>query len=157
MQQAFLREELKKREGSVKDFKAFVLRGNVVDLAVGVVIGAAFGAIITSLVSGVITPALSLLHLPDFSRVMIHLGPAGPEGDIAYGLVINAVISFLVIAAVIFFFVVRPLNRLMSRDDEEEPSSKLCPHCLTSIPVEAAVCSACGRDVEPKKAPARKR
>jgi large conductance mechanosensitive channel len=155
VQQAFIRERLK--EVDVKDFRAFILRGNVVDLAIGVVIGAAFGAIVTSLVNDVITPAISLLNLPDFSRAVFEAGDAGPKGDIAYGRVINAVISFLVIAAVIFFFVVRPLNRLTSRDKEEEPESKLCPHCLTSIPLDASVCSACGRDVAPKKTPARKR
>ncbi len=142
----------------MKEFKAFILRGNVVDLAVGVVIGAAFGAIITSLVTNVMTPAISLLNLPDFSKEVIELGKAGPPGDIAYGLVINALISFLVIGAVIFFFVVKPVNHLMARDkdDEDEPQNVECAYCLTSIPVKASVCSACTRDVKPDR-PARKR
>jgi large conductance mechanosensitive channel len=141
----------------MKDFKAFVLRGNVVDLAVGVVIGAAFGAIVTSLVTNVITPLISLLNIPDFSRAVIEAGDAGPSGDIAYGLFINAIISFLVIAFVVFFFVVKPLNRLMGRDKEEDPTHTECPHCLSSIPIDAAVCSFCTRDIAPKRrAPAKR-
>ena len=136
----------------MKDFKAFVLRGNVVDLAVGVVIGAAFGAIVTSLVDNMISPLISLINLPDFSKAVISAGDAGPAGDFHYGLVINAIISFLVIALVVFFFVVKPLNRLMGRfDKEEEPTHHECPHCLSSIPLEASVCSFCTREVAPKR------
>jgi large conductance mechanosensitive channel len=135
----------------MKDFKAFVLRGNVVDLAVGVVIGAAFGAIVTSLVDNLVSPLISLINLPDFSKAAISAGDPGPAGDFRYGVVINAVISFVVIAAVVFFFVVKPLNRLMGRDKEEDPTHKECPHCLTSIPIAATVCSACTRDIEPKR------
>ena len=135
----------------LKEFKAFVLRGNVVDLAVGVVIGAAFGAIITSLVTNVIAPVLSLLNLPDFSKSVVELGPKGPEGDIAYGLVINALISFLAIAAVIFFFVIKPVNHMTGRG-KDDPKLHDCPHCLSSIPVEAKVCSSCTRDVKPARA-----
>ncbi len=131
----------------LKEFKAFVLRGNVVDLAVGVVIGAAFGAIITSLVTNVIAPVLSLANLPDFSKSVIELGPQGPEGDIAYGLVINALISFLAIAAVIFFFVVKPVNH-MTGADKKDPEVKDCPHCLSSIPADAKVCAHCTRDTK---------
>jgi large conductance mechanosensitive channel len=133
----------------LKEFKAFVLRGNVVDLAVGVVIGAAFGAIVNSLVKDVVSPVLSLLHLPDFSRSVVELGPEGPEGDIAYGLVINAVISFIAIAAVVFFFVVKPVNSLMTGGKpKEEPKVKECPHCLSSIPAQATVCAHCTREVQ---------
>jgi len=139
----------------MKEFKAFVLRGNVVDLAVGVMIGAAFGAIVTSLVTNIITPLISLLNIPDFSRAVIEAGDEGAAGDIAYGLFINAIISFLVIASVVFFFVVKPLNRLMGRDKEEDPTHTECPHCLSSIPIEARVCFCCTRDVAPTR-PARK-
>ena len=132
----------------MKDFKAFVLRGNVVDLAVGVVIGAAFGAIVTSLVTNVITPLISLLNIPDFSRAVIEAGDTGPSGDIAYGLFINAIISFLVIAFAVFFFVVKPLNKLMGRDKEEDPTHRECPHCLSPIPIAATTCASCTRDVE---------
>ena len=139
----------------MKDFKAFVLRGNVVDLAVGVVIGAAFGTIVTSLVDNIITPLISVLRIPDFSRAEVDAMLLGRHLVMPYGKVVNAVISFLVIAAVIFFFVVRPLNRLMGRfDKEEEPTHTECPHCLSSIPLEAVVCAFCTRDVA---APPRKR
>ncbi len=134
----------------ISEFKAFVLRGNVVDLAVGVVIGAAFGAIVTSLVQDVITPALGLLNLPDFSEDFVAVG----EAKLYWGKFINAMISFLVIAAVIFFFVVKPVNHLMARDKGDEelpPETKDCPHCLTTIPAGAAVCSACTRDIAPAK------
>src|SRR5438067_2226349 len=98
----------------LKEFKAFVLRGSVIDLAVGVVIGAAFGTIVTSLVKDVVTPLLSLVHLPDFSRAAL---PVGHHGAVLrYGMVVNAVISFVAISAVVFFFVVKPLNRLMGRE-----------------------------------------
>ena len=137
----------------MKDFKAFVLRGNVVDLAVGVVIGAAFGAIVTSLVDNLVSPLISLINLPDFSKATIEAGDPGPAGDFRYGVVINAVISFLMIAAVVFFFVVKPVNHLMGRGEEEEdePKNKECPHCLSSIPIEATVCAYCTRDLQPKR------
>ncbi len=135
----------------MKDFKAFVLRGSVVDLAVGVVIGAAFGAIVTSLVDNLVSPLINLINLPDFSTAVIEAGDPGKAGDFQYGLVINALISFLVIAAVVFFLVVKPLNRLMGRDKEEDPTHKECPHCLSSIPIAAVVCASCTRDVEPPR------
>jgi large conductance mechanosensitive channel len=134
----------------LKEFKAFVLRGNVVDLAVGVVIGAAFGAIITSLVTNVIAPVLSLLNLPDFSKSVVELGPKGPEGNIAYGLVINALITFLAIAAVVFFAVVKPVNHMMGRG-KEDAKVQDCPHCLSTIRVDAKVCAQCTRDVKPAR------
>ncbi len=141
----------------LKEFKAFVLRGNVVDLAVGVVIGAAFGAIVTSLVNNVVAPALSLLNLPDFSKSVVELGPDGPEGDIAYGLVINALISFVSIAAVVFFFVVKPVNHMVSGEKETaDPKVKDCPHCLSSIPAAAKVCANCTRDVTARRATAKR-
>jgi large conductance mechanosensitive channel len=149
---------IEKPKKALGDFKKFILRGNVIDLAIGVVIGAAFGTIVSSLVKDVITPLLSLVHLPDFSRATVdvgrHLvnGKLQPRATIRYGNVVNAVISFLVISAFVFFFVVRPLNRLLGRDaDEKSPQNHECPHCLSSIPVKAAVCSFCGRDVRPKR------
>ena len=128
----------------MKEFKEFVLRGNAVDLAVGVVIGAAFGAIVTSLVADLITPLLGLLNVPDFSTAAVKAGDA----KVLYGKFLNALISFLMIAAVIFFFVVKPVNHLRALGQRNvEPANKECPHCLSSIPKQARVCSACTREV----------
>ncbi|MEX0874030.1 MAG: large conductance mechanosensitive channel protein MscL [Actinomycetota bacterium] len=134
----------------LKEFKAFVLRGNVVDLAVGVIIGAAFGAIVTSFVADMVTPLLGLLNLPDFKTAFVSVDDA----QIRYGLFINAVISFLVIAAAVFFFVVKPLNHMMGRG-KEDPKVQDCPHCLSSIPADATVCSQCTRDIKPARAARR--
>ena len=131
----------------LKDFKAFVLRGNVVDLAVGVVMGAAFGAIVTSLVKDILTPLLGLANVPDFSRAMVTVGKA----SIRYGMFVNAIIAFLMIAAGVFFLVVRPVNRLMGGRKEDEPTAHECPHCLSSIPIKATVCAFCTRDVTPSR------
>ncbi len=138
----------------LSDFKKFILRGNVIDLAVGVVIGAAFGAIVTSLVKDIVTPLLSLLHLPDFSNALVHVGKQiPPAGDVRYGMFVNAIISFVVISGVIFFFVVKPLNRLFGRDEEQAPKNRECPYCRSSIPVQATACAFCTRDVEPEPQP----
>jgi large conductance mechanosensitive channel len=98
----------------VKEFRDFIFRGNVVDLAVAVVIGAAFGAIVTSLVEDIITPLLGLLGIPDFSTWVIQVGDA----EMRIGAFLNTLISFIVIAAVIFFGVIKPMNRLMPRKEE---------------------------------------
>ena len=98
----------------VKEFRDFIFRGNVVDLAVAVVIGAAFGAIVTSLVEDIITPLLGLLGIPDFSTWVIQVGDA----EMRIGVFLNTLISFIVIAAVIFFGVIKPMNRLMPRKEE---------------------------------------
>jgi large conductance mechanosensitive channel len=95
----------------IKEFREFLLRGNVIDLAVAVVIGAAFGAIVTSLVADIITPLLGIFGIPDFSTWVIQVGDA----EMRIGAFLNTLISFLVIAAVIFFLVVKPMNRLMPK------------------------------------------
>jgi large conductance mechanosensitive channel len=103
---------------------------------------------VTSLVTNVFTPVISLLNIPDFSTAVVEAGDAGAPGDIRYGLVINALISFLVIAAIVFFFVVKPMNHLTARGDkEDEPARQECPHCLSSIAKEATVCAHCTRDI----------
>lgn len=127
----------------LKEFKAFVLRGSVVDLAVGVVIGAAFGAIVTSLVKDVLTPLLGLLNVPDFGGLSVGVG----DDKILYGNFVNAIMSFIIVAAAIFFLVVKPVNRFMSGGKPTETKVQECPHCLSSIPAAAKVCSHCGRDV----------
>ncbi len=96
----------------LKDFKAFLLRGNVVDLAVAVVIGAAFGAVVTSLVKDIITPLIAAVGgKPDFSGLSITIN----HSKIVYGAFLNALLAFLILAAVIFFFIIRPINALMTR------------------------------------------
>ena len=130
----------------LKDFKAFILRGNVMDLAVAVVIGTAFGAVVTSLVEDVFTPLLAIPGETDFKDLTWQVG----GGDIKYGEFINAVIAFLSIAFVVFFFVVKPVNALMARRKTEpdvESTTKDCGYCLSSIPVQASVCAFCTRDV----------
>jgi large conductance mechanosensitive channel len=137
----------------LKDFKAFILRGNVVDLAVGVVIGAAFGAVITSLVTDVFTPLLAIPGSTNFSNLKVTIG----GGEILYGNFLNAVIAFLLIAAAVYFFVVRPVNALMARRKTEpdvESTTRECPWCMSNIPTGARACAFCTREVPPAPAPA---
>jgi large conductance mechanosensitive channel len=131
----------------LKDFKAFILRGNVVDLAIGVAIGAAFATVVGAFTTGIITPLLAIPgDTANFSANSVTI--AGSE--FLYGSVIDALIQFLIVAAVLFFFVVVPVNRLMARrktEPEVEATTKDCAHCLSSIPVAASVCAFCTRDV----------
>ena len=130
----------------LNDFKAFILRGNVVDLAVGVVIGAAFAAVVTALVEGIFTPLLAIPGETNFGDLKFTIG----GGEFRYGDVINAIIAFVVIAAAVFFFVVKPVNALMARRKTEpdvESTTKDCTYCLSSIPAGASVCAFCTRDV----------
>lgn len=126
----------------LKDFKAFVLRGNVVDLAVGVVMGLAFGRVITAFVASILTPLISIPGSADFSSWSFTIGGSVFQ----YGLVINEIISFVLVAFAVFFFVVRPVNALMSmRRTEPDVASttKQCPECLSSIPKDARRCAFC--------------
>ena len=129
------------------EFRTFILRGNVVDLAIAVVIGAAFGAVVTALVEDLITPLIAAIGgQPDFSGLKFTIN----NSQFMYGHFINAVISFLIIAAVIFFLVVKPLNALMARRKTEEPvdaTTRDCPYCMSSIPIGASVCAFCTREV----------
>ena len=130
----------------LKDFKAFILRGNVVDLAIAVVIGAAFGAVVESLVKDIFTPLLAIPGKTNFEDLKWTVG----GGEIKYGSFINTVIAFLSIAFVVFFFVVKPVNLLMARhktEPEVESTTRDCAYCLSSIPVGASVCAFCTRDV----------
>ena len=131
----------------LKDFKAFILRGNVVDLAVGVVIGAAFAAVVDALVEGIFTPLLAIPGETNFGDLNFKIG----GGVFAYGAVINAIISFLVIAAAVFFFVVKPVNALMARRKTEpdvESVTKECDYCLSNVPARAIVCAFCTREID---------
>ena len=131
----------------LRDFKQFLLRGNVVDLAVGIVIGVAFGAVVTALVTDLITPLVAAIFgSHDFSALTFTIH----KSRFLYGAFINAVITFLLIAAVIFFLVVKPVNALMARRRTEtavDAPTQPCPHCLSDIPAGAGVCAFCTRDV----------
>lgn len=135
----------------LKDFKAFLLRGNVVDLAVAVVIGAAFGAVVTALVKDLVTPLLAIPGKADFSS--LHVTIHGSK--FLYGDFINVLISFVSIAAAVFFFVVRPVNALMARrktEPEVDSTTRECPECLSSIPTAARRCAFCTAEVTPTAA-----
>ncbi|HSX06118.1 MAG TPA: large conductance mechanosensitive channel protein MscL [Candidatus Saccharimonadia bacterium] len=136
----------------LKEFKKFVLRGNVVDLAVAVVVGGAFGAVVTALVRDFITPLIAAAQgHHDFSS--LYFSVRGSR--FMYGDFVNAIISFLSIASVVFFFVVQPLNRLMSHlkpsDDIEKPAERACPECLSAIPAKATRCKFCTAKSAPAK------
>ena len=140
----------------LKEFRDFIARGNVLDLAVAVIIGAAFGKIISSLVEGVIMPPIGLLlGKVDFSNLIIDLSGQHPASladakakglpVIAYGAFLNDVITFLIVAIVIFL-VVRAANR-MKREQPAEATTRDCPYCLSSIPIAATRCSGCTSEV----------
>ena len=127
----------------LKDFKAFILRGNVIDLAIGVAIGAAFAAVIAAFTEGIVTP---LLAIPGDAASFSELDFTISGSRFAYGSVIDALITFLITAAVLFFFVVKPVNNLMQRrktEPEVETTTKDCPECLSSIPNGARRCAFC--------------
>jgi large conductance mechanosensitive channel len=132
---------------ALNEFKEFILRGNVVDLAVAVVIGLAFNSIVMALVKDLITPLITaIVGKPDFSALTFTIN----NSRFLYGDFINVLISFLIIAAVIFFLVVRPLNALLARTKKgPEPvaTAKDCPYCLSSIPIAATKCAFCTSDL----------
>lgn len=126
----------------VSGFREFVMRGNVIDLAVAVIIGAAFGAVVTSFVADVLTPLRGLLGVPDFSTAALNFGDA----DIRYGLFLNALIAFVLVALAIYLFVVQPMNALEARRQrgtEETPTRKACTECMSEIPAAARRCPMC--------------
>ncbi len=126
----------------MQGFREFIMRGNVVDLAVAVVIGAAFGTVIASFVADILTPLLGLLGLPDFTSASVTVG----EAEVRYGLFLNALIAFLLVAAAIYFFVVKPMNALEARRQagaDETPTTQTCPECASEIPAAARRCPMC--------------
>lgn len=132
----------------LKGFRDFILRGNVVDLAIAVIIGAAFNGIVTSLVGDVINPVIAAtVGKPDFSSVILHVG----GGAIKVGNFFNAVVSFLIVAAVVYFAILLPVNSLMARFKkpvpETPPATKPCPECLSEIPAAAKRCAHCAQPV----------
>ncbi len=125
-------------------FKKFLMRGNVVDLAVAVVMGAAFGTVVTALVKDLLTPIISAaVGKPDFSGIVFTInGSKFPIGDF-----INAAVSFLLVAAAVYFFVVIPMNTLTARlkrgEVPPDPTTKKCPECLSEVPIAARKCAFC--------------
>jgi large conductance mechanosensitive channel len=140
------KSESKRSTCMLKGFRDFILRGNVLDLAVAVVIGGAFGTIVTSLVKDIITPLIAaIVKKPDFSYLVLNVNGA----HITYGNFLNAAISFLLIAASVYFLVVLPLNTVLARMKITAPPPvvKPCPECLSDIPAAAKRCSHCGQPV----------
>jgi large conductance mechanosensitive channel len=145
----------------LKDFKEFAMRGNVVDMAVGIIIGAAFGTIVKSLVSDIIMPPIGLLlGNVDFTNLFAVLregAAAGPYASLAeaqeagavtmnYGVFINTIISFVIVAFAVFLLI-RNINRLKREEAPAEPTTKKCPHCLSTIPIKATRCAFCTAEV----------
>jgi large conductance mechanosensitive channel len=125
----------------MKGFRAFLLRGNIIDLAVAVVIGVAFNAVVQALVKDIITPLISAIaREPDFSKLTVSVGDA----TFTYGLFLNALISFLILAAVVYFLVVAPMSRLVALTQRNKVATEReCPECLSLIPVLATRCKYC--------------
>jgi large conductance mechanosensitive channel len=135
--------------GILKEFRAFILRGNVVDLAVAVVIGAAFTAVVNALVRDIITPIVAAIFgKPDFSDLAFTINGS----RFAYGDFLNAVITFVLVATAVFFFVVKPINYLMARlrtEPDVDSPTRGCPECLSQIPEAATRCAFCTTEVAP--------
>ncbi len=128
----------------MKGFRQFILRGNVLDLAVAVVMGAAFGAVVTALVKDLITPIIAaVVGKPDFSGIAFEVN----SSKFLIGDFINAIVSFLLIAAAVYFFVVLPVNALLARikrgEATPDPTTKKCPECLSDVPIGARRCAFC--------------
>jgi large conductance mechanosensitive channel len=150
----------------LQDFKAFIMRGNVIDMAVGIIIGIAFGTVVNSFVKDIIMPPIGLaLGNVDFANLFVILkegltpGPyaslvdaqAAGAVSINYGTFINTVVYLLIIAAVVFFLIVRPVARMQARKKAEEPAApttKECPYCATSIPINASRCPNCTSELK---------
>jgi large conductance mechanosensitive channel len=136
----------------IKGFRDFILKGNVVDLAVAVVIGAAFGALVASLVENIVTPLVgAIIGEPDFGSLTFTINGS----EFGYGNVINALITFLSIAAVVYFLVVTPMNKVMERMKPGKPVDvpvHPCPECLSDIPSAASRCAFCTAQVTPQPA-----
>ena len=133
----------------IKEFKDFILRGNLVDLAVAVVIGTAFGALVSAFVKDLVTPLIAAIGgKPDFSQLTFTIN----DSRFLYGDFINALLAFLIVAAVVFFFVIKPTNLLMTRRKVEPATgvpTRGCPECMSEIPAPARRCAFCTAEVSP--------
>jgi len=131
----------------MKDCREFLLRGNLVDMAIGIVIGIAFAAVVTALVADLVTPLIAAIGgKPDFSSLSFTIN----KSHFLYGAFINALITFVVIAAVVYYLVVKPVNALMARRKTEPPidaTTRDCPYCLSQIPIGASRCAFCTQEV----------
>jgi large conductance mechanosensitive channel len=126
------------------DFKKFLFRGNVVDLAVAVVIGTAFGLVVKALVADLLTPIIALIFgKPSFETLSFTIN----SSQFLYGDFINSLITFVSIAAAVFFFVIKPMNYLQSRRAEEDPDTRECPECTSAIPIKARRCPLCTAEI----------
>jgi large conductance mechanosensitive channel len=133
----------------LKGFKQFLLRGNVVDLAVAVVIGGAFGAVVAALVKDLLTPLIAaIVGKPDFSAIQFTINGS----KFLVGEFINAIVSFVLVAAAIYFFVVAPMNMIMERrrrgEAPADPTTKKCPECLSEVPIAARRCAFCAQPLD---------
>lgn len=142
-----MKDKLKKGRGILGEFKDFIMRGNVMDMAVGVLVGTAFTAIVTSLNADILTPIISIFGGTDFSHLKVKLGTAEKAPVLLYGNFITAIFNFLITAAVIFLLV-KGMNTLNDRFTKKEetpaaPTTKKCPYCCSEIPVEATRCAHC--------------
>ncbi len=134
----------------LNEFKQFLLRGNVVDLAVAVVIGSAFTNVVNSLVKDIITPLIAAIGgKPDYSKLAVTIN----NSTFTYGDFLNNLISFVIMAAVVFFLVMKPINHLMQLtrrgDQTQDPTTQHCPECLSEIPIKATRCKYCTAKVKP--------
>ena len=134
----------------LKDFRDFILRGNLVDLAVAVGVGTAFGAVVTALVKDLVTPLIAAIGgQPDFSGLSFTVN----SSKFLYGAFINALLAFVIIAAVVFFFVIKPVNVFLERMKSDTPideRTRKCPECVSEIPAVARRCAFCTAQVEPE-------
>lgn len=137
----------------MKGFRTFLLRGNLVDLAVAVVVGVAFNAVVQSLVTNIITPLIAAIAgKPNFGALAVHIG----KGHFTYGLFLNALVYFLIVAAVVYFLIVAPMARLLGfANRNKEAAERECPECLSQIPIGATRCKFCTAVVPPAAATAR--
>ena len=131
------------------EFKQFLLRGNVVDLAVGIVIGAAFAAVVQAAITDLLTPLVAAIFgQPDFNALTFTINGS----KFQYGHFLNVLLGFITVALVVFFFVVKPINRLMemaNRRESPDPTTRKCPQCLSEIPIDATRCAFCTSEVAP--------